>query len=390
VYLLRDLTLKRQYEAAVQQSHKMNALGTLSSGVAHDFNNLLMAIGGNAELIGEQEQLSADGREMLSAILTASERGSVLTSQLLSYARKQHLNPRVLDPREVVDEVVAMAARTLGGNHSVQVEGHSRHAIATDITFLETALLNLLVNARDAQSGGGVLRVLVSDAQSDGRDWVYIAVINHGPAIAPEVLARMGEPFFTTKGNGRGTGLGLSMVMGFAQQSGGRMTMASVPGETRMTIVLPAVPTDAPAADVRRGHKVSPLKQARVLLVDDDEVVLQVLTRMLQLIGHAVTAVRSPPDVARLLDQGERWDVVLSDMLMERHTGFDVHELLQAAGHRGPFFFISGNVPTALGERLDHLPGIRMLQKPIELTVLREALDTALGDSFGVSNWGEP
>jgi signal transduction histidine kinase len=389
VYLLRDLTLKRQYEAAVQQSHKMNALGTLSSGVAHDFNNLLMAIGGNAELIGEQERLSEDGRQMLSAILTASERGSVLTSQLLSYARKQHLSPRVLDPREVVDEVVAMAARTLGGNHSVRVEGHSEWAIATDITFLETALLNLLVNARDAQVSGGVLRVRVGDQHTDGRDWVSLSVINRGPAIAPEVLGRMGEPFFTTKGSGRGTGLGLSMVMGFAQQSGGRMIMSSVTGETSMTIVLPAVAPDAGQADTRRRHKPSPLQQARVLLVDDDEVVLQVLSRMLQVIGHQVTAVASPIEVARLLAQGERWDVVLSDMLMEGHTGFDVHALMAEAGHAGPFFFVSGNIPPALGERLDSLPGIRMLQKPIELNVLREALETALGDSFGVSNWGD-
>jgi CheY-like chemotaxis protein len=118
-------------------------------------------------------------------------------------------------------------------------------------------------------------------------------------------------------------------------------------------------------------------------------VVLQVLTRMLQVIGHEVVAVSSPPAVAQLLAQGERWDVVLSDMLMESHTGFDVHALMQEAGHAGPFFFISGNIPTALGERLDRLPGIRMLQKPIELNVLRDALDTALGDTFGVSNWGD-
>lgn len=381
VYLFRDLSLKKQLEATVQQSHKMNALGSLSSGVAHDFNNLLMTIGGNAELVNELEQLSPEGRDMVQSIRVAARRGAALTSQLLSFARKQHLRVRPLCPREVVGEVVELARRTLGSTHSVELDISATQAVQTDATFLETALLNLMVNARDAQSGGGVIRVQVQDLHQGRRDWVSFAVINTGPTISRDVLQRMGEPFFTTKAKGRGTGLGLSMVMGFAEQSGGYVTMESNDGVTCIAIVLPGqrveVEEHQDNAPVFRSSTLAP-RQWRVLLVDDDAVVLQVLGRMLKTLGHEVTRAFTPNDVRGLIAQGMQWDVVLCDMVLEGANGFDVHALIEPLQPAPVFFFISGNIPPELADRLPELPHVRILQKPIELDALQQVLDEAV------------
>ena len=382
VYVFRDLSLKKQLEASEQQSHKMNALGALSSGVAHDFNNLLMTIGGNAELISELERLSPEGKDMVQSIRVAARRGAVLTSQLLSFARKQHLKARQLCPHEVVAEVVELARRTLGSTHSLELEVLSTHAVQTDATFLETALLNLMVNARDAQAHGGPIRVRVEDVVQARRDWVSFSVINTGPTIPRDVLQRMGEPFFTTKAKGRGTGLGLSMVMGFAEQSGGHVTMESSDGVTRIAIVLPAVHTEAPVTHPAPAFRATnlPARTLKVLLVDDDAVVLQVLGRMLRTLGHEVTRAFTPNDVRGLIQQGQRWDVVLCDMVLEGAHGFDVHELIAPILPQPVFFFISGNVPPALADRLPELPQVRLLQKPIELDALQAVLDEAIAE----------
>lgn len=382
VYLFRDLSLKKQLEASEQQAHKMNALGALSSGVAHDFNNLLMTIGGNAELISELERLSPEGKDMVQSIRVAARRGAVLTSQLLSFARKQHLKARQLCPREVVVEVVELARRTLGSTHSLELEVLSTHAVHTDATFLETALLNLMVNARDAQIHGGPIRVKVEDLVQARRDWVSFSVINTGPTIPRDVLQRMGEPFFTTKAKGRGTGLGLSMVMGFAEQSGGHVTMESNDGVTRIAIVLPAIHPEAPVSHTAPAFRTTnlPTRPLKVLLVDDDAVVLQVLGRMLRALGHEVTRAFTPNDVRGLIQQGQRWEVVLCDMVLEGANGFDVHELIAPIEPAPVFFFISGNVPPALADRLPELPHVRLLQKPIELDALQAVLDEATAE----------
>jgi signal transduction histidine kinase/CheY-like chemotaxis protein len=379
VYLFRDLSLKKQLEATVQQSHKMNALGSLSSGVAHDFNNLLMTIGGNAELVSELERLSPEGKDMVQSIRVAARRGAVLTSQLLSYARKQHLKAKQLCPREVVSEVVELARRTLGSTHSVELDVQSTWAVQTDATFLETALLNLMVNARDAQVDGGAIRVVVQDLYQARRDWVSFTVVNTGPTIPRDVLARMGEPFFTTKAKGRGTGLGLSMVMGFAEQSGGYVTIESNDGVTRIAIVLPGFKADEKSSRATPLFSATnlPSRQLRVLVVDDDAVVLQVLGRMLKTLGHDVTRAFTPSDVRGLIQQGMNWDVVLCDMVLERANGFDVHALITPLQPVPVFFFISGNIPPNLADRLPELPHVRILQKPIELDALQQVLDEA-------------
>lgn len=381
VFLFRDQSLKKQLEANQHQANKMSALGALSGGVAHDFNNLLMTIGGNAELIGELEPLSVEGQEMVRSIRTAARQGAVLTSQLLSFARKQHLKVRRLKPAQVVSEVFDLSRRTLGGGHRVELELSATHEVEADATFLETALLNLLVNARDAAVVGSVIHLRVDDMRHNDDSWVRFCVINQGPTIENEVLQRMGEPFFTTKPKGRGTGLGLSMVFGFAEQSGGFVTKESRDGVTSVAVVLPAAggPTlaEPPAADTLRRSNERPLK---VLLVDDDAVVLQVLGRMLQALGHDVTRAFCLDDVRALVQSGRRWDVVLSDMVLDGATGLDIAASVTTDDSRPALFFISGNVPAEIGDPLKDWPSATMLQKPIDMDALHLALSQASGE----------
>lgn len=384
VYMVRDLTEKKLLESQMQQSQKMNALGTLSSGVAHDFNNLLMAIGGNAALIAETESLSDDGREMLQAIRGAAKKGASLTSQLLSFARKQQLKMRTVSVGTVVGELVALSKRTLGTAHLLVVEQDGEVAVVTDPVFLETAILNLLVNARDAQPAGGTIRIVVGQSVDDkARPMVDISVINAGPTIPPEVLARMGEPFFSTKAVGKGTGLGLPMVAGFAQQSGGSLLIASAEGETCITIRLPeaepksasapeAIPETVSAGRCGATGAVPATTVQSLLLVDDDLPVRTTLQRMLKSIGFRVSQASSLQEVQRLWAKGERWDGVLCDVMLEGHSGLEVYDYLMQVGMPPRFCFISGNVPDALMARIEQLGTVGLLAKPLDMDELQE------------------
>ncbi len=380
-FLFSDLTPRRQYEATLLQSHKMNALGTLSGGVAHDFNNLLMAIAGNAELLGMSETLSDDGKAMVAAIRHAARRGSGLTAQLLTFARKQPLKPAFLDVAAVCQEVLSLSRRTLGATHRLQLTVEPGLRVRADATFLETALLNLLVNARDAQPDGGPIGLSAEAVSGDGAGMVRLSVVNGGPAIEPAVLAHMGEPFFTTKAKGKGTGLGLSMVLGFAEQSGGRVEMASEPGRTCMALLLPRetgepTPTEvASSAPASTGSG----RSLQVLVVDDDPLVLKVSGALLASLGHWVTPVSTPAQVDLLLRGGQRWDLVLCDVVLEDGSGLDVYSVLQRHGHTPAWVFVSGNVPAALQERIAQTEALAVLHKPFDRETLRELIEQVPG-----------
>lgn len=376
-FLFSDLTQRRQYETNLLQSHKMNALGTLSGGVAHDFNNLLMAISGNAELLGMGESLSEDGKAMLAAIRHAARRGSGLTAQLLTFARKQPLKPVVLDVAAICQEVLSLSRRTLGPTHRLHLSVEPDLRVRADVTFLETALLNLLVNARDAQPDGGPIALSAEAVTVDGVDMVRLAVVNGGPAIDPAVLARMGEPFFTTKAKGKGTGLGLSMVLGFADQSGGRVEMTSVPGRTSMGLLLPResgepVAPERPSASTA-GH--GSVRSLQVLVVDDDPLVLKVSGALLASLGHWVTPVSSAAQVDLLLRGGQRWDLVVCDVVLEDGSGLDVYHAMARHGHLPAWVFVSGNVPAALQERIARVDALAILHKPYDRETLRELIE---------------
>jgi len=238
----------REQAAALAQAQKMEALGLLAGGVAHDFNNLLHVIHNSLEILQRQGP-QPDSRRHLEMIRRSADRAAALTRQLLAFSRRQPLEPRPLDPNDLVVQVTELLRHALGERITIQtVLGREIWPVAADAGQLETALLNLAINARDAMSRAGLLTIETANTSRAGAErYVMIAVSDTGTGMAPEVAARACEPFFTTKGPGLGTGLGLSQVAGFARQSGGHLRIASAPGKG--TTVRLYLPKSAPFAD---------------------------------------------------------------------------------------------------------------------------------------------
>ncbi len=302
-----DITARRQAEEALRQSQKLEAIGQLTGGIAHDFNNLLTPIVGGLELI--QRRLNGDEKtaRLISGAIQSADRARLLVQRLLAFARRQHLDPRAVDVRELVAGLADLVGRSLGPAIEIRIEMDPHLPPANvDANQLELALLNLAVNSRDAMPGGGTLSiaakaVTVSSRGCEGGGslapgpYVCLSVSDTGTGMSPETLARAVEPFFSTKEVGKGTGLGLSMVHGLAAQLGGQLTLESAPGAgTNATLWLPAS-NAAPrleGASSFLGH--APIsRQLSILLVDDEELVRSGTAAMLEVMGHRVVQVPS-------------------------------------------------------------------------------------------------
>jgi two-component system NtrC family sensor kinase len=325
--------------ASALQAQRLEAVGQLTGGVAHDFNNLLTIISGNLELAERRTDL--DGiRRMHKTIRHAVERGAGLTRQLLAFSRRQPLNPQTLDINPILETAQSWIAR--GMTESIQIGfdlAHDLWAVRLDPGEFEAALLNLAVNARDAMPNGGKLTFVSRNAPLSDSDiaklglslppgqYVEITIEDTGTGMTPEVLARVYEPFFTTKEIGKGTGLGLSQVYGFVQQSGGEVLIRSEPGKgTCVTLFLPRsnepVAVELPAATEQdvRGSGI-------VLLVEDNDEVRKLTTTMLQDLGYTPVVARSGVEALAMLRAGEPIDLVLSDIVMPRGiSGVDLAE----------------------------------------------------------------
>ena len=325
-----DVSRRRDAEGALRQSQKMEALGQLTGGIAHDFNNLLQVIVSNVEvastkarLLGLDDALIA---KALSNVREAARKSGTLTQQLLAFARKQQLQGRVINLNELAQRLSDMADRTLGGHIELELELEAGLWNARiDPTQAEVALLNLLLNARDAMPRGGrvVLRSanLAADAaQADAHalpmpgSYVMLTVTDSGDGIPADVLPRVMEPFFTTKPPGQGTGLGLSMVYGFTRQSGGTATITSTPGQgTTVRLYFPATPEQAPwptPAPPRAGGS------GRILVVDDRPEVAEMAALLLAQAGYETAACHGAPRALELLAAGPPFDLLLTDLIM--------------------------------------------------------------------------
>jgi len=257
--LRRETAERLKAEEMLRQSQKMEAIGQLTGGVAHDFNNLLTAVGANLERIERQAEDGSSIRRSARSATAAVERASKLVRQLLAFARKQPLDPRRTDVNAAVENLSDLLDRTLGAGIRIELAPRSGHLFAqVDTNGLESAILNLAVNARDAMPTGGVLRIETGTLRADGGDadlpagdYVTIEVSDTGSGMGPEIASHAFEPFFTTKEVGQGSGLGLSQVWGFVKQSSGHVTLRSAPGEgTCVRIILPvAEPDRAPASE---------------------------------------------------------------------------------------------------------------------------------------------
>ncbi|WP_270938768.1 PAS domain S-box protein, partial [Falsiroseomonas oryzae] len=389
---VQDVTEHREAEAALRQADRLTSLGQLTGGIAHDFNNLLTVASVSLEMAAEAAQEGRTTPDLIESARSALDRGTRLTSQLLSYARRQPLRPEPLDLTRVLPERLELMRRTLGERYTIELRANATESISADPAQLEAALLNLLVNARDAMPAGGPITVETRvvtvapgeetpDRLAPGR-YAMIAVSDRGIGMAPEVKSRIFEPFFTTKPPGRGTGLGLSMVLGFAQQSGGHVGVTSELGRgTTLRLYLPTL--EAGAETVARAEEaaMAPLDQLDVLVVEDQPDVREAALRLCREVGLAPVAVGSAAEALDVLRSGLRFDLLFTDVVLG--GGLDGLQLAEAALRLQPGLAVvctSGYAEHNLGERgLAH--GIELLNKPYDMRRFRVAVGRAVTDA---------
>jgi PAS domain S-box-containing protein len=378
--ITRDITERREAQLKLEQmqqqlaeSQKLDALGQLTGGVAHDFNNLLMIISGSLHTLKKGMDHDPRRQRAISAIEGATQRGAALTSQLLTFARRQSVNPQAVDVAERIDAVREVLDTGVGSAVTLQFDiDRSVWPVMVDVAEFETALVNLVVNARDAMSGGGVITVSAhNDPPGDeagGGEYVAISVADTGTGIAPDVLSRIFDPFFTTKPIGKGTGLGLSQVHGFAHQAGGTVRVSSELGKgTRITILLPRKDAGAP---VKEANVVETAGSGTVLLVEDNPEVAMVSTSLLEQLGYTVRRVDSAEAALREIER-DGVDLVFSDIVMPgKMDGLSLARHLKAVKPGLPILLASGYSDAAVNVRGD----FPILRKPYEIHQLSQAI----------------
>ena len=390
--VINDITARNRAEAALRQAQKLEALGNLTSGVAHDFNNLLMIILGSLQLLVRRLPAGdARAARLLEVALQGTTRGAALTARLLAFARQQELSPRPLNPGTLLASLRPMLAQLLGPTiiiaESIPVDQWNFRA---DPVQLELALLNLAANARDSMPQGGRLRIAARNANVAAGEssfiglgtqpevapgqYVVFTVSDTGSGMNEAALARAADPFFTTKGPGKGTGLGLSMVHGFAMQSGGALSLSSRPGEgTSVELWMPrTVVREAETARVASPNLSTLVaRRLRILLVDDDPLVVAATIGMLEELGHdAIHTAASGEEALAALDRGGDFDLLITDHMMPGMSGAQLAAHARALHPSLPILLASGFA------ELDGSAGIAWsrLRKPYSLDDLAAAL----------------
>jgi len=324
-----DISEQKRMQAALVQAQKMEAIGQLSSGIAHDFNNLLTIVVGNLSILKEQANTNPAILNLIEPALEAGKRGAQLVQRLLSFSRQQPLRPTVINIRNLIEDIIPLLQRSLSSRITLSLEFNQEPLIARiDAHQLENALLNLAVNARDAMPDGGSLkfhaqRISLDDAASQEYDvvpgdFIKIDVTDTGAGMEPEIKARIFEPFFTTKDFGRGSGLGLSMIYGFAKQSGGGITVTSEPDKgTTMSLVLPVhLETTEEHLPAGQSETIISRSGQLVLLVEDDPDVRQVIRNQLLDLGHPVLEADNAAHALELIRNIHDIAIVVTDVIM--------------------------------------------------------------------------
>jgi PAS domain S-box-containing protein len=335
-----DVTDRKRLEEQLRQSQKMEAVGRLTGGIAHDFNNLLGIITGNLDLLIEHVEGDAEATELAEEALGGALRGAELTQRMLAFARKQPLQPKVIDLNEALPGMSTMLKRTLPENIAVETApGKNLWLTLVDKSQVEDAILNLAVNARDAMPEGGRLFIETANIPLDEEytseqvevaagDYVMLSISDTGTGMTPETIERAFEPFFTTKPTGKGTGLGLSMVYGFVKQSGGHIRIYSELGVgTSVKLYLPrAQNSDGPATHDPGTNATEDIKGHETILVVEDDARLRTVTvKVLKELGYTVHEADGAPAALEVLQNLEKVDLVFSDVVMAGSmTGFDL------------------------------------------------------------------
>jgi signal transduction histidine kinase len=377
---------REKAEEALRQSQKMEALGRLTGGIAHDFNNLLMVASSGVDLLDRTEDPKR--RRMLSdGIRRAVERGAALTRQLLVFSRRSPLRNEVLDLRDRLLGLRFLLERSLREDIEVVLDvPEDLWPVEVDPGELELSLMNLAVNARDAMPTGGVLTVSCQNVPShhSGRDVVCLSVKDTGTGMPDSVRSRIFEPFFTTKEVGRGTGLGLSQVYGFVHASGGDISVVSTEGEgTTFIVCLPRSRGEPGALPLRTATSPSsdpiPRGEGRLLLVEDDDAVAASVGHMIRDLGYTYVRRDRAADALAAIEGGERFDLVLSDMIMPGEL--DGLALARALGDHAPDLPVVLTTGYSEAATTAAASTYRLLRKPYRIQDLAAVLDEVLGPS---------
>ena len=382
-----EIQQRIKLQEAFRQAQKMEAIGQLTGGVAHDFNNLLAAVLGNLKLLRKRLGDDDAARRLIDGAIEGAERGASLTQRLLAFARQQDLHPATVDVGELIYGMLEMLRRSIGPLIRVDTAfGDDLWPAHVDANQLELALLNLVVNARDAMVEGGRLTLIaqnatVAAAAADDAlgagDYVCLAVADTGAGMDGATLAHATEPFFTTKGAGKGTGLGLSMVHGLAAQSGGALRLSSRPGAgTTAELWLPRAHAPAARATAAPGRAAPQVaRSCAVLVVDDDALISAATSEMLKDLGHRVIEAPSGKEALEILRAGTPIDVVVSDEAMPGMKGTELAAEIRASWPDLPVILATGYAALPKGSALQ-LP---LLRKPYAQEDLAAAIVNAIG-----------
>ena len=389
----RDVSRERSLEAQLFQSQKIEAIGRFAGGIAHDFNNLLTAISGYAEILRGELEPSDPRSEDVSEIQKASQRATQLTAQLLAFSRRQVLQPRALDPKKVIDDLAPMLRRLIGEDvRLVCRAAPGLGPILADPSQLDTVLVNLALNARDAMPGGGRLVIEAIDTEIDEAfaashvgarvgPHVVLAVSDTGTGMNEVTLESAFEPFFTTKDTGKGTGLGLSTVLGIVEQSGGYISAESEPGHgSTFRIYLPrTVASETAAANDSAPRARRDPPSATLLVVEDEESVRALAHRVLETAGYRVIAAKDGDDALKVAASHEgAMDLLFTDVVMPGMSGRELAERLLVQRPGLPVLYASGYDEEMIAQRASLDPEIQYLAKPYTATQLLDRIQALL------------
>jgi PAS domain S-box-containing protein len=389
----RDVTERRRLENELGQSQKMEAIGRLAGGIAHDFNNILMIIGGYAEIILGQLHPQDPLRKSADPILNVVDRGAALTKRLLSFSRKQVMNPRNLDPNAILEDISKILPRLLGEEIEMAVlPGRDTGMIYADHIQLEQVLINLAVNARDAMPHGGRLTIETANIDFDGShtppqqlilpgSYVLLKITDTGCGMNSETRSHVFEPFFTTKAEGKGTGLGLSIVYGIVKRSGGYILVESeLNSGTTIKIYFPRVdavpspPVDSASQVVNAGND-----SGIVLIVEDEELLRNMICEFLASGGYTVLEASSGAEAIAAMERfGRPIDILVTDVILPKTRGPELAGKLREKLPDLKVIYMSGYTDTSLVRDGILEAGTILVQKPFKLQelarVIREAL----------------
>jgi two-component system NtrC family sensor kinase len=386
---------RQQLEASLHQAQKMEAVGQLTGGVAHDFNNLLTAIIGSLEMI-ERTDAPELIQKYVTAAMRAADRGARLTQQLLAFSRRQVLRPEIVNVNRLLGEFETLTQRAVGESIEVKFALDAKvDPCRIDPAQFQSAVLNLVVNARDATPAGGRIMIETRNVNLDAEKgaaelglnpgrYVMIAVSDTGSGMTPEVRAQAFDPFFTTKEVGKGSGLGLSQVYGFAKQSGGHVTVESEPGHgTCVRFYLPSVEAPAPARSEGAAAAPPERRTGSVLIVEDDEAVLETVKGSLDELGYRTVVARSAAEALDVLRRDEPIDLLFSDIVMPGGiNGVTLARRARQLRQDIKVLLTSGYAPAVANQH----DGFAVLSKPYRQGELARVIAGVLGERASSSN----